>query len=76
MQQPNTRSTSLDTPIGHTLSPVDAILHRSTAAQLQTLWVLHFLHGEPMQPLHILLMRPVLDCMAVHNITQPGSPHF
>ncbi len=49
MQDPKTRPSSFDAPMGHTLSPVDATLHRSTAAQPQAPWVLHSLCGESMQ---------------------------
>ena len=76
MQDPKTGPSSFDAPMGHTLSPVDATLHRSTAAQPQAPWVFHSLCGKSMQILHSLLIWTVLDWMAVHNIAQPGSPHF
>ncbi len=38
MQDPKTGPSSFDAPMGHTLSPVDATLPRSTAAQPQAPW--------------------------------------
>jgi hypothetical protein len=74
MQDPKTRPTSLDAPMGHTLSPVDATLPRSTAAQLQTLWVLDPHDGKPMQLLHSLGNRPLKKGLGAHSAERPQLP--
>jgi len=75
MQEPKTRPSSFDAPMGHTLLPVDATLIVLRQPSCQAPWVLHSPCGESMQLLHSLFRRPVLNCIAVHNIAQPGSPH-
>ena len=74
MQDPKTRPTSLDAPIGHTLSPVDATLPRSTAAQLQTPWVRHPHDGKAMQLLHSLGNRPLKKGLGAHSAERPQLP--
>ena len=52
MQDPKTRLSSFDAPMGHTLSPVGATLPCSTPAQPQAPSIYHSLCGKSMQLLH------------------------
>ena len=74
MQDTKTRPTSFDTPMGHTLSPVDATLPRSTAAQLQTPWFLHPHDGKAMQLLHSLSNGPLKNDLGAHSAERPQLP--
>ena len=74
MQDPKTRPTSLDAPMGHTLSPVDATLPRSTAAQLQTPSVLDPHDGKPMQLLHRVGYGLLKNHLGAHSTEQPQLP--
>jgi hypothetical protein len=60
--------------MGHTLSPVDAILHLSTAANMQTLWVRHPHDGKPMQLLHSLGNGPLKSDLGAHSAERPQLP--
>jgi hypothetical protein len=74
MQDPKTHPTSFDAPMGHTLTPVDATLPRSTATQLQTPWVRHPHDGKPMQLLHSLGNGPLKNYLGAHSAERPQLP--
>ena len=74
MQDPKTRPSSFDAPMGHTLSPVDATLPRSTAAQLQTPWFLHPHDGKAMKILHSLGNGPLKNDLGAHSAERPQIP--
>ena len=74
MQDTKTRPTSLDAPMGHTLSPVDATMPRSTAAQLQTPSVLDPHDGKPMQLLHSLGNGPLKKGLGATSTERPQIP--
>ena len=74
MQDPKTGPSSFDAPMGHTLSPVDATLPRSTAAQLQTPWFLHPHDGKAMQLLHSLGNGLLKNDLGAHSAERPQIP--
>jgi len=74
MHDPNTRPSSFDAPMGHTLSPLDAILPRSTAEQLQTPSVLHPHDGKALQLLHSLGNGPLKNDLGAHSAERPQLP--
>ena len=74
MQDPKPRPSSFDAPMGHTLSPVDATLPRSTAAQLQAPSVFHPHDGKAMQLLHSLGNGPLKNDLGAHSAERPQIP--